>query len=51
MRENVSKAPVKNYGVYSDSFEADNMRKWCEVNYDSMFEVKQFENSFYVVRA
>lgn len=51
MRENVSKALVKNYGVYSDSFEADTMRKWCEVNYDSMFEVKQVESVFYVVKA
>lgn len=51
MKDNVLKAPVKNYGVYSDSSEADIMRKWCEVNYECLFEVKQFENSFYVVKA
>lgn len=51
MKESISKAPVKNYGVYSDSFDADNMRKWCEVNYDSLFEVKIFENMHYVVKS
>ena len=48
---NLKSVPTKNYGEYTSLNQAEDMRKWCEVDQGSNFSIGTFNNKFYIVQS
>lgn len=48
---NVSNMPNKNLGSYTSFEQAEDMRKWCEVEHQVPCEIQHYNNNYYIVKA